>query len=559
MKFITPEQKQETMRCYDRARQAGLDVPNLTIEMMVSNKEFVEMRAKGMIPTLYDHWLQDVEVYRGLKEYEIFQHNPFECVINAKPHYSFYNETNAEWLNTLIYYHVAAHIDFFRNNVNFAHTWNTNFMGKSEADSELITKYREEHGRWADYAIEFAISAENLCSSFIPREKKSDLPPKVEYLFHQFLQLPDKPREKIDEYLALYNSNPNELFLISTVNIEFPEFEAFYEKNKKAKPERNDDVLQFVLDHSKHLKNNDNAWIRDIISIIRDTSLYFQPQQRTKIMNEGWASKHHEELTISDDTIHQHQVGIGLINSSVMAMPRVGLNPYALGKALYDHIEEKMNRGGYSEEYQKLSSMHEKEMFNQHTGKGRQFLFFVRKHYSDFTFLNEFIDQEFVNKHNLAVIGERYNRAAGVKEYYIKSRNSEDYKKDVLDKLYHPPHITASTGVNNSAGNGSDTEQKNDRHNGTLFLEHHFERKELYQEAIPNALIGLEFLWGDKVVLRTTEFTEEYRDLVEHIRTGKIQKSDIEEDIEEIEPELEQVVYVCKNKKVKREVLTPQG
>jgi stage V sporulation protein R len=33
-----------------------------------------------------------------------------------------------------------------------------------------------------------------------------------------------------------------------------------------------------------------------VIQIIRKTALFFQPQIRTKIMNEGWASYWHETL-----------------------------------------------------------------------------------------------------------------------------------------------------------------------------------------------------------------------------------------------------------------------
>ena len=36
--------------------------------------------------------------------------------------------------------------------------------------------------------------------------------------------------------------------------------------------------------------------MKQVVQIVRDTSLYFQPQIRTKIMNEGWASYWHETL-----------------------------------------------------------------------------------------------------------------------------------------------------------------------------------------------------------------------------------------------------------------------
>jgi len=74
--------------------------------------------------------------------------------------------------------------------------------------------------------------------------------------------------------------------------------------------------------------------------------------------------------------------------------------------------------------------------------------------------------------------------------WYVKSRHSDDYKSMVKDTLYHPPHITVDL-----EKTGSDT----------LYLKHHFEGKPLLKEFIQNTMLGVEYLWGGKTMLETTE------------------------------------------------------
>jgi stage V sporulation protein R len=108
----------------------------------------------------------------------------------------------------------------------------------------------------------------------------------------------------------------------------------------------------------------------------------------------------------------------------------------------------------------------------------------------DFTFINTFLDQDFVNRHRLFVAGRRLNSQKMVWEFYVKSRRLADYRQMILDSLYHPPHITV----------GPETAPDKD-----LFLIHHFEGKPLVAEYIPAVLLGMEYLWGHAVHLDTSE------------------------------------------------------
>ena len=104
--------------------------------------------------------------------------------------------------------------------------------------------------------------------------------------------------------------------------------------------------------------------------------------------------------------------------------------------------------------------------------------------------INTFLDQDFINRHRLFVAGKRLNNAKMVWEYYVKSRNAEDYRRMLKNSLYHPPHIDIDP----------DKSQ-----NGSLYLMHHFEGKPLVTDFIANTLLGIEYLWGGKVELETSE------------------------------------------------------
>ena len=116
MELIDQHTKGIMEGCKERARDKGLTFQEETLEYIVTNRDLLELTPKAMIPTLYDYWVQDIEVYKEKSRYELYPSNPYETVINTRPAISFYNDNNPDWLNVMIFYHVLAHIDFFQNN-----------------------------------------------------------------------------------------------------------------------------------------------------------------------------------------------------------------------------------------------------------------------------------------------------------------------------------------------------------------------------------------------------------------------------------------------------------
>ena len=171
-------------------------------------------------------------------------------------------------------------------------------------------------------------------------------------------------------------------------------------------------------------------------------------------------------------------------------MPRVGLNPYALGMRLFYYLEEAAEKGKISWDFQRTHDAGARKTYDRKTGQGRDFIFKVRENLSDFTFIHSYVDQDFVSRNKLFVAGRRLNQQKMVWEYYVKSRDVKDYREMLMASLYHPPKI--------------DVDESRTRENA-LYLIHRFEGKPLLADYIPNTMLGIEYLWGGPVQLETTE------------------------------------------------------
>ncbi len=544
MELIDQHTKQIMEGCKQRALDAGLRFEDETLEYVVTNRDLLELSPKVMIPTLYDYWVHDVEVLKGKGKYELYPTNPYETVINTRPAISYYNDNNPDWLNVMIFYHVLAHIDFFQNNLYFRHTWDYDFTGEALSDKRVIAKLRADHGHWVDYVIEFSRGIDNLVGYFAELDKMFPIhairqDTRVDYYFDVFLQSVKK--FKTSEYIkeierfnqcqrdfgALYENS-----FFAEVDRRHPEFKALYRKFKGKKEKPPVDLIQYILENSSFLNKEENRWMHTVIQIVRKTSLFFQPQIRTKIMNEGWASYWHETLFLQDDRINGHEVDFARVNAGVTAMPRVGLNPYALGMRLFYYIEEMVDKGRNSWEFQRLKDSYLRDKFDKKAGSGRDYIFYIRENFSDFTFINEFVNQDFITRNNLFVAGKRLNEAKMVWEYYVKSRNADAYRQMLLESLYHPPHITL--------------DHEKSQMGNSLYLVHQFEGKPLLKDFIPNTMLGLEYLWGGPVELETHEVKPSVGRAERTRGTDMRQKPPVK---------WQKVVYSIKDRKISRRIL----
>jgi len=550
MELIDQHTKKIMEGCKERAHAAGLRFQDETLEYIVTNRDLLELTPKLMIPTLYDYWVHDVEVLKEKGRYELYPNNPYETVINTRPAISYYNDNNPDWMNVMIFYHVLAHIDFFQNNLYFRHTWDYDFTGSALSDKRMIAKLRSEKGRWVDYVIEFARGIDNLVGyhnelSTLNRPVLTKKSKMLDFYFDEFLQSIKKVKvniyikeiERYNECMRTTKDHGEKAFF-SEIFRKYPEFDAIYKKKLAEKTYHHLDLMQHILQHSEFLNKEDNRWMKPVIEVVRKTSLFFQPQIRTKIMNEGWASFWHEKLFLQDDRIEGHEIDFARTHAFVTSLPRVGLNPYALGMRIFSYIEELADKGKYSIEFRRLLDARQREKFDAKTGSGNEFVYKVRENLNDFMFINTFVDQDFISRNNLFVAGKRLNENKGVWEYYVKSRKAKDYRQMLFDTLYHPPHITVN---------------KEKSKNGYLYLNHHFEGRPLVKEFIVNTMLGIEYLWGAPVKLETSE--------VEKVDSPKIRipipglTMPLENDAGKMEIKWQRVLYTMKERKLSKVTL----
>ena len=521
MELLRQDIKKIMEECKVRAKAMGLNFKGETLEYIATNQDFLTLSPKMMIPTLYDFWVDEVEVIKNEWVYKLYPNNPLETVVNTRPPLSFYNDNNADWANIMIFYHVLPHIDFFQNNIFFRNTWNRDFCGEALADKRLINKIREEMGsekRWVDYVIEFARGADNLVGYYqeLGEEDKiqarrimDSFSKKVDFYFGEFLK---QRYEEKNATLKFYYDELERLnschkqfgrkkgddifFNEAAFRSRFPEFDSVSKKYEEGKKPKTKDVLQYLADHSKFVNKESNRWMKEVLEVIRRTSLFFQPQFRTHNCNEGWASLWHERLFIADPRICSHEIDFAVTNSGVVVDPKIGLNPYIGFKRLYEFIEELAMKGKLSYQYQLMKDLEARKRFDQKLGEeaGKKALFEARKNFDDFMLVNFLSDddfQDFVDKFNLFVAGFHVNFERLSLEVYIKSRSGREYRKMLNDSLYHPPHITIS---------------EDKAKEGELYLDHSFEGRSLVTAYIPAVLIGLSYLAGNTVKLETTEF-----------------------------------------------------
>lgn len=564
MQLIDQKTKKIMEECKERAKDAGLEVRGETLEFLITNQELLELEPKIMIPTLYDYWVHDIEVIKNKWVYDVYPHNPYETVVNTRPPISFYNNNNPDWLNIMIFYHVLGHIDFFQNNIFYEKTWSDDFCGQALADKRLLNKIREELGkekRWVDYVIEFARSVDNLVGYYPEIEERNKIQlqnlfgitsEKLNFYFGNFLRKLYEQKsielkfyyneiDRYNQYLKQFGEKRAEeiFFNDQSFRRRFPEFNSLFQKYCQKKKNKSVDILQYLLENSEFLNKEKNKWMKDVIEVIRRTSLYFQPQYRDHICNEGWASLWHCRLFMKDPRIRGHEVDFAKINSGVLVDPRLGFNPYAFGMHLWEFIEELARQGKLSRDYQLIKDINVRRNYDQKLGEeyGKKILFKAARNFNDFMLVNFLTDEEFqdfIDRYNLFVAGIRLHREKfGFAEVYIKSRSGKEYRDLVNKSLYHPPYIVINP------------EGKTRR--GELYLDHVYEGRTLVTKYIPAVLIGLSYLWGGTVYLETTEFL-------------------IEEDISRSvlglfqgEPGFKfkkvRVLYTCEDREVERTVL----
>ena len=434
-------------RILDRARAFGLD-PYPTHFEIVPATIMYEFGSYGL-PGRFSHWTHGRAYHQMKTMYDYGLSKIYELVINTNPCYAFLMEANSPLENKLVVAHVLAHCDFFRHNAYFQRT-NRQMLETASVNAERIRRYEFDHG---------TLEVERFLDAVLSIEEHVDP-----------VDLPrDQPGADGEKPAGPRQTPYDDLFALGRSEKRKPDRPERRPKRVPAEPQR--DLLGFLMEHSSELED----WQRDVIAIVRQERLYFVPQMRTKILNEGWASLWHSRILRELELPEDQYTEFARLHSSVAAPSRRSLNPYHVGLKMLEMIEERWEN----------PSSEDRERLGLPGGQGRSKIFEVREQESDLSFMRTYLTKDIVQDLDLYI----YAYEGG--EWKVIEKNWERVRDQIVRGLtsYGIPYIAVEDGDH--------------KRNRELYLKHYFDGDELDTRYTEKTLRYVNQLWGRTVHLET--------------------------------------------------------
>jgi stage V sporulation protein R len=399
----------------------------------------------------------------------------YEMVINTNPSYAYLLEGNEVVTQKMVMAHVTGHVDFFKNNMWFAHT-NRKMLDEMANHASRIQRLIDRYGYdVVEDFIDTCLSLENLIDYHAPYIKRPEA--QTPHPIVSDDEAPVVEGLKVErDYMRDYINPPDFL------EREQKKLEEERLKQKRFPENPQKDVLLFLLNYAPL-----ERWQHTILEIIRDEAYYFAPQGMTKILNEGWASFWHSTIMTQRALKASEIVSFADLHSGVVATGGGRLNPYKLGLELLRDVEDRWDKGKFGKEYDECEDIVEKRKWDRQLGLGRQKLFEIRRLYNDVTFIDEFLTPEFVFEHKLFTF--RYNRDTDL--YEIASREFKEVKERLLFRLtnFGQPFIFI--------------EDANYNNRAELYLRHRHESVDLKMDYARDTMRNLHKIWTRPVHLET--------------------------------------------------------
>ncbi|MBL8331057.1 MAG: SpoVR family protein [Rubrivivax sp.] len=312
------------------AQRFGLDTYPNQLEIITAEQMMDAYASVGM-PVNYRHWSYGKEFISTEKNYKRGGMGlAYEIVINSNPCISYLMEENTMAMQALVIAHAAyGHNSFFKGNYLFR-MWTdaSSIIDYLVYAKDYVAKCEEKYG--LETVELFIDSCHALSNHGVDRYRR----PTKKTLAQELTQRQEREAYAQQQVNDLWRTLPRraEKDDIAAAAKRFP-----------AEPQEN--LLYFVEKHAPLLE----PWQREIVRIVRKVAQYFYPQRQTQVMNEGWATFWHHRLlnTMYDDGWLTDGVMIEWLKShtNVVYQPKVGdrgysgLNPYALGFAMYTDIQ----------------------------------------------------------------------------------------------------------------------------------------------------------------------------------------------------------------------------
>ncbi len=312
------------------AERFGLDTYPNQLEIITAEQMMDAYASVGM-PVNYRHWSYGKEFISTEKNYKRGHMGlAYEIVINSNPCISYLMEENTMAMQALVIAHAAyGHNSFFKGNYLFR-MWTdaSSIIDYLVYAKDYVAKCEEKYG--LETVELFLDSCHALANHGVDRYRR----PTKKTLAQELAERKEREAYAQQQVNDLWRTLPRRA-----------EKEGAAAESKRFPEEPQENLLYFVEKHAPLLE----PWQREIVRIVRKVAQYFYPQRQTQVMNEGWATFWHHRLlnTLYDDGWLTDGVMIEWLKShtNVVYQPKVGdrgysgLNPYALGFAMYTDIQ----------------------------------------------------------------------------------------------------------------------------------------------------------------------------------------------------------------------------
>ncbi len=463
---------------WEKAHEVGLD-PYTTHFEMVPDHIIYELGAYGL-PARFSHWTFGRDYHRQKTSYEYGMSKIYEIVFNTDPTPAFLMDSNSLLSHKLVVAHVYGHSDFFRRNTYFEHT-----------DRSMIEKVRLHSARLNEYEDQFGpMEVEKFLDAVLSIEEHFD--PTATIYRHKT----DEEYEEERLHPAERHTQYDDIWDVSKVKSGPKPPPA-----KKNPPEPDKDILRFIRDYAPDLTD----WQRDVINIVREEMLYFLPQMRTKIMNEGWASLWHERILTDMPLTPEEHWEFRRMHSSVLSPgSKMSINPYYVGYQILKDIERRWD--GEKDPDDPEEDWRGEEIVRE-PGQGLKKIFEVVQDESDISFLRKYLTKKLVR--DLDMYTYKLEEIGGELVWVVQDTNWQRVRDAIVDSMtnFGAPIVKVEDG---------DYE-----HHGELYLKHYHDEKPLDMEYTARTMRNIQMLWGRPVHLET--IIDEETVLLTHDGEGMVQ------------------------------------
>lgn len=419
------------------AKKYGLDWYEIAYETINYHEMIGAMSYHGM-PSHYSHWSYGKSFERTHLMYNSGNEGlPYELIVNTDPSIAYLMLENPIYLQILIMAHCVGHSDFFKNNRTFKDT-----------DAQTVTmRFRSARNRIQSYIEDPSIGIESV-------EKIIDACHTLQYQIDRRGRVRQSEKELKEKYKELINNDEKgrwKGFNLERVPLE-PEF----------------DILKFIMENGTKLA----GWERDIINIVHEESLYFMPQIRTKVMNEGWASFWHYKILHDLELPDEYHLPFLKTHNLVLRPWGLRINPYHLGFEIFKRIERDF---------------------------GLEECFLAREVCNDESFIMQYLNEELARDLNLFTYSKKG-----------KNRSGDWTVDDVMDDDSSSFQEIRKTLLTQVGGNMIPIIYVEEVKNGELILRHEHDGRDLELDYADNSVTMVRELWRGPVKLFTIIEEEDF-------------------------------------------------